>query len=392
MENNKIKDMLNQVNPSDDLKDKLLNIKYSNVYSMPKQKRFRGRLVGAAAAVGIFLLVGTGTVYAANKLGLNLFVKNLPDDATQYINTEVVTELKENNIDKLNGIPVSSDGEQEKINSIVNISPVETICDGESCLIALEARLIPGSEYIMLPREYSVSEKCIFEDAYENESFGKYAKRVGKKILKVSVDLDVKYSLDNNYSGSIDSKLIDADNSIMYVSISSSLGDADRLQEGTKLDLHYYVDVCESPEDENNWSVAKDEIVSVVVENVANSRDEYFYRLSDNKEMVVEDSGITINSIKLINTELETKAEFEVTNADKEIGNWVSINLVDDNDDFFELGVSDGGIATEPDENGKFIVSDIAYKKMDLPDHVNIRVKNLNTGEEYYLRNIPCVK
>lgn len=72
----------------------------------------------------------------------------------------------------------------------------------------------------------------------------------------------------------------------------------------------------------------------------------------------------------------------------EETGNWISVCLMDDEGNFINNGVAGMGEAAKPDSNGAFVVIGI-YEKMDLPDHINLRVKDLNSGEVDYLENIP---
>ena len=136
--------------------------------------------------------------------------------------------------------------------------------------------------------------------------------------------------------------------------------------------------------------LGRDRYFEVIIEKVADFAETAEYAFAEGQEMRVGDSTVTIHKITLINSAFSTRFEIELTQTDDTIGNWMSINIVDDNLDFLENGPIGGGGADKPDEEGRFkCVMD--YKKMELPDHVNVRIKYLDSKETFYLTDIPRV-
>lgn len=75
--------------------------------------------------------------------------------------------------------------------------------------------------------------------------------------------------------------------------------------------------------------------------------------------MRVEGGPVILKSIVLHNSELETKVQFTIINEDKEVGNWISVNLIDDAGNIFDRGTSGEGYNSVPDSSGKFIIKQI---------------------------------
>ncbi|MGN0161015.1 MAG: hypothetical protein ACI4AQ_06485 [Lachnospiraceae bacterium] len=367
MENNEIKRMLNQIEPITDLKDKLLSIKDKNEKQHATKIINLKKIVNIAATFVMVLGVGVGTVYAAEHIwGLNLFMKELPNEATPYINTNISSDAKEN-------IDILED--------LVRVKPVETIFEGKSCFIALEVTLTDESDYIILPSDYSMTQDCTFENALESEKIGEYAKRTNKKVIKANATSDDSL----NYGASRDSKLISENQLMLYLELTSQ----HPFEEGTTIDIHFYADVYEV-DDDSVFVIGKDETIGITVDNVAKESASRYYALSDQQPMSVEDSGIVIQSIAVTNTILETKVDFVFENCDVQRISQLSVNIVNDDGSFYQNGYSSSGNISVLD-NGK-IITCVAYKKMDFPECVNVRIKDLITGKVYYLKGIPCVR
>ena len=194
MEDNKIKKMLNKVEPSDELEKNISHLKFlengntlgkemqnanDNIKSNDRESDNKRKIISlnkfakVAAGIGIFAIVSTGTAYAATQvMGLKDIVNNIPEDAEQYINTEIKSELVEDNLDSFDKEDVLDDETMTSLDDMLNIKPIETLSDGNSCFVALEVSLDSDNDYVLLPNYYSVQEPCSFDDAQNNESFG----------------------------------------------------------------------------------------------------------------------------------------------------------------------------------------------------------------------------
>lgn len=351
-----------------------------------------------AAMVAVVLLLGSGSVYAASHIpGIRDFIWNMPDDAEQYINTEVDTDNSQDNLQNTDKKYVVSDDMLETLKDKVSFSVKETVTDQNSCHLFVEATLTDTEHYLLVPEEYNVSREDdnfysaseYYEDAGEDESIEEYAKRIGKQMLLVESLFQYDENDPGDYMESHDGKMEDESRALLHIELQGYEENSGEFKEGTQIPIvnrvQLYVD------GESVWKECKNENVTVTIEKVAVEEESASYALENNQEMRVENGPVIIKSIKLTNTALETKVHFAVINEDEEIGNWLGINLIDDEGNIFDRGTSDGGYSSVPDGNGMFSCNR-SYKKMEFPDHVNVRVRNLETDEVYELRNIPLVK
>lgn len=383
MEDNKIKQILNQIETPDFLEEDLLNVKRKDE-SKWSVKSMKG-WTKIAAAIVIVLTVGTGVVYAAEQFfGLSFFLKNMSDEGQQYINTEVQIEETKDNLEK--AVP-------EDLKDLVTFKVKESVADSYSCHIAVEATLSDTDNYFMVPAEYEVEkseENCVlastyYNDALENESIKEYADRIGKEMLLVDSFLSPEQCLDG-YTGSMEPGVVIGKNRVLLYMEVYKEDSGVRMENGMELELNNLVSTYNPKE--KTWQECKNEIMTAVVSEVAPDEEKAHYAFTSGEDMRVEDSTIIIKDIILTKTAIETKVAFKVVNEDKEMGNWISINLIDDEGNILERGVANGGSSSVPDANGAF-TENKTYIKMELPDTINIRVRNLDTDEIYEIKGIP---
>lgn len=381
----------------DRVDETLAQIQKENVMSK-KNKTERNRPVmnivtKVAILVVIVLVIGAGSVYAAPYLfGMKDFVENLPDEAEQYINKDVETkndEIKTNDVEK-----------EKQLKDLVKFTVKETVFDYTDCHIIIEVNLIDAEHYLLVPEVYGISktkEGYIAADEYyseaeEGESFEEYARRNGKTLLLVESSFSEEMIKDAVYEVSYDVGIVeDMSHVLLHLNVSSCDENKVKFEDETEISILNRVLVySESGNDE--WEECFTEKMNVVLDGGAMTKEERAtYALKNNQEMRVEGGTVILKSIVLHNSPLETKVQFTIINEDKEVGNWISVNLIDDDGNIFERGTSSGGSASVPDSSGEFTWNR-SYKKMELPDHVNVRVRNLYTDEVYELKNIPAIR
>lgn len=352
-----------------------------------------------AAVLALVFVLGSGSAFAASRIfHMKEFLQNLPEDAEPYINKEVSTANAEDKIQETDKEYVVSDEILEELKDKVSFVVKETVSDRSDCSILVEAILNDPENYMLVAEEYGVSKqddgympaKEYYEDAKEGESIEEYATRNGKQILLVESSLSDDEIEQGKYMEGFSGKIEDPSHALLHIGLTADLDKSTGFADGTRIQIANRVSLYVN-NGEVMWQECKNENRTVTLEKVATKEDSAFYAFADGREMRVGDGPVIIKSIKLTNTPLETKVEFVAVNEDKELGNWVSINLIDDEGNIFDRGTSDGGYATNPDANGQF--TDVgSYKRMEFPDHVNVRVRNLDTDDLYELKNIPIVK
>lgn len=376
-----------------------------NMLNSKKFKKENGRLKKkwgtmnswskAAAVVGAVLILGTGSVFAASRVfTIKDFIKNIPEDAKEYIDTDVSVEGTKDNIQDTDREYIVSDEKLAELQNIVTFRVKETVSDSTSCHISVEATLHDSEHYVLVPEEYDMTKEgtsasAYYKDAKEGESFEEYASRQKKQILMVESALSLGDADQDKYSQGISGIVEDDSHVLLHISLSDdekSVGFTD----GTILKINNRASLYVN-DSKTLWKQCKNENTTVTLKNVATDEQSVSYALKNGKEMRVGTGPVIIKSITLTNTPLETKVQFIVVNEDRDLGNWVSINLIDDDGNIFDRGTSSGGGSSKPNADGQFTTS-MYYKKMDFPAHVNVRVRDLNTDEIYELKNIPVVK
>lgn len=354
----------------------------------------------AVAVLGI-LILGSSTVYAAKHIwGIKDFAKNLPAEAESYIDTNVTVENDAGEaLNLLEDFNVN-DNLSTNMEGLVTFAVKETVSDSTNCHICIEATLHDAEQYLLVPTEYTVSKqeegydythaRVYYDDAKPDESIEEYAIRNGKKILLVESYLTMDGTHPIAYSESISGVIVDDTHALLHIGLGCDDKSAEAFADGTKLPVTNSVSLFVN-DGYHVWEECKSENITITLNQVAGNEKTVQYALEDGKEMRVEDGPVILKSITLTNTPLETKVSFVVINEDKEWGNWMSINLIDDEGNIFDRGTSGGGGASAPDSKGMF-TDNRSYKKMDFPDHVNVKVRNLDTDEIYILENIPIVK
>lgn len=382
MKNNKIKQMLNQIETPDGLKEELLDVQKTG---RKTRKRSVVRWTSVAAAIVMIAAVGAGTVYAADRIwGIRDLLQNLPNGAEQYINTEVdVISTNDTEIESLD----------EKEADLVMFAVSESIADSYACHIAIEVELTDPEHYLLVPH-YAImdelsSAKEYYADALEGETIMEYAQRVNKQVVGVSSVIGTQEEQDGKTCQETVGNMMIIDGKHALLKLEAVVRDKDgalsEMEDGQEIPIVNTVII----EDEALcWHVCKEEAVMVSVSKTASDEETATYGFDGKDAVRVGNSTVLIEKVTLTNTPLETKAQINVINEDKEAGNWISVCLMDDEGNFINNGVSGMGEAAKPDSNGAFVVIGI-YEKMDLPDHINLRVKDLNSGEVDYLENIP---
>lgn len=386
----------------DRVDDTLAQIRKENVVSMKNQSKRNRPVMNIATKVAILavmvLAIGAGSVYAATYLfGMKDFVKNLPDDAKQYINKDV--KAKNDEI-KTNDVETVLKSEEKELKDKVKFTVRETVFDHTDCHITIEVNLMDAENYLLVPEVYQISKTKEFytaadkyySDANEGESFEEYAMRNGKTLLLVESLLGDEAANDAAYGASYDTGIVeDKSHVLLHLNVSSLDENKKKFEDKTEIPILNKVLVY-SEGGNNELEECFTEKMNVVLEGGDTTKEERAsYALDNNQEMRVEGGPVILKSIVLHNSALETKVTFTIINEDKELGNWISVNLIDDDGNIFDRGTSDGGSASVPDSSGKF-TDNRSYKKMELPDHVNVRIRNLDTDEIYELKNIPIAK
>lgn len=374
------------------VKSKELNMKEG---ILKRKWKAMGVCSKVAAIAGMVLVIGSGSVFAASRVfSIKDFIQNIPKDAEKYIDRDVSVDNTKDNIQNTDKNYVVSDDMLEELKNKVSFRVKETVSDGTSCHISVEATLSDPEHYLLVPEEFDMTEEGTFasvyyKDANKGESLEDYASRQRKQILMVESSLCLDDNKQEKYLESISGIVEDDSHVLLHISLSGekkAVGFAD----GTKIKINNRASLYVN-DHRTLWSEFKNENTTITLKNVATEEESVSYALKNGKEMRVGDSSVIIKSIILTNTPLETKVKLLVVNEDKELGNWIGVNLIDDEGNIFERGTSSGGSASKPDADGQFTYH-TSYKKMKFPDHVNVRVRNLDTDEIYNLINIPVVK
>lgn len=358
--------------------------------SFQKSWNSMSRLSRVAAIAALALVLGSGSVFAANRIwGLKDVLRHLPKEAESQIVKEVAVEDTQNKLDEVPESLKVSDDELVQLEKNVSFAVKETLSDQNSCHIALEATLKDPVHY-MLVDESDVTtavDRTIYGDAKEGETVVEYAKRMNKKMIRVDSYFEAATKEQEQYLESYDVKMVDDAHCLMMLQITDN---NNQIAGGTKLNIASVARVYDK-ESSVRWKVCKSETATVTIDKVSANEATASYAFADGKEMRVGDSSVILEKIELTNTAIETKIAVTVRNEDKELGNWVAVNLIDDNGNYYEGGVTNTGIASQPDAEGRF-VDYHTYAKMELPDYVNVRVRDLNTDQIWELHNIPVCK
>lgn len=392
MEHNKIKQMLNQIETPPELKEELLAIRKTGNRT---QKRWTGhRWVKVASVVAIVIMTGVGSVYAADRIwGISDLMRNLPKEAGQYINEEVAV---------VSTMDTAKEVIDEKEEDLISFSIRESLTDSVSCHVIVEVTLLDSEHYLLALSQEELElpglAKEYYADAGEEESIMEYAKRCNKQVIVATSQAGIGKDGENYLSSIGGTKLIDETHALLQLEI--GLADKDSIsimEEGQTIPINHIAIIYETPNQLPNeaealqWHACKDETVMVVANKVAPDEETAVYGFANGEPVRVGNSTVLIRKITVTNTSLETKVCFDLINEDKEAGNWLSVNLIDEEGNFYENGVSNFGGASVPDENGAFYDT-ITYVKMELPEYVTVRVKDLNSGEVFLLENVPRIK
>lgn len=335
------------------------------------------RWFSMAVAASIVLLISSVSVCAARYIfGLQDVLTNLPKDARKHIVKNVSVNKKEAESAKTNEF-------DEKIKFTVK----ETLTDSNNCLVIIEASLKKTDDYLFvsLPdvgAEGSYANE-FYPDAKDKESISEYAQRIGKKMVAVDAVLDESSNEKYNYNPHIE--IQDHTHCVLILTVSSR---EDKIVEGTNISFTNKAFVY----DKNSpdiWKQCMAEKTSVKVNGVVPEEESANYAFKKGKGMRIGNGPLILKELKVINTALETKVLFSCL--DQKMDGWFSINLIDENGNIFDYGVTDGKVQEQDVKTG--IYSNIeTYKKMDLPDHVNVRVRDLDTDEIWELHDIPIVR
>lgn len=165
------KRVYNKVNASDELKERLTDMR--GKYDREGKKK--GRMTWKAAAVAaaaLVVVVPTG-VYAATHWGMNDFFsstgRSLPQEAKQLIETEIPQSKRE---EANQEIPVE-------------FTVRESLCDSGSVSLVIEAKAKESGKYFLVGQDCQETD-CVSDLGIEGEeTIGEYAKRKGLDILYV---------------------------------------------------------------------------------------------------------------------------------------------------------------------------------------------------------------
>lgn len=360
-----------------------------------KKRNTLNRWSKAAALIGFVLFLGSGSVVAVNRnWSLKDILKNLPEEAEQYIDKNVTVTDTADSIDNVDKDCVAKEEDIEKIKDLVTFNVKETIADPTTCQIAVEASLRDTEHYLLASADCDMKEEGMaydyYGDAKEGESFEQYAKRVNKKILIVESCLDDSEEDLTKYFESIGEQIIkNGGHALLHIGLTCDGSEKNKFTDGTKLVLNHRVRLYENEKME--WKVCKNETETIGIKFFFEGTETADYGYDDENRMRVGDGPVTIKKITLTNSAFETRVDMVVVNEDKSLGNWVSINLIDDDGQIFDPGVTGSHFGSVPDSNGVFSWC-VDYKRMDLPDHVNVRVRDLDKEVVYELKNIPLCK
>ncbi len=393
----RIKEMMEQIEVPDGLREELLKIPDQGTDMENKRKWTSiGRIGKAVAVILGIAAIGSGTVFAASKmLGIRDFAQTLPEEAEPYINTEVaVSDVMQNNLAE----------EPDVTSDLVSFRVKETVADTSNCLVVIEATLQDPEHYLMLwgADEYpylAESENFpasnLYEDAMQGESLADYADRMNKEILGVYVDTarDAKLNPMGDYAvDSLDYRQEDASHAAFYLNCSTFQMNSDRIV--SEEPILYITNVVRTYTIDGNSYTSEEcmnETITVNLENVAVSEETAVYAFPDEAEMRVEDSSVLVKNVRITNTELETKYTMDVVNEDPEVGNMIGWSLIHDDGSFCLPGTTGMGSAGVPDDQGAFRIKG-SVQKMELPDHVNVWFSDPYTGEQYIIWNIPLTE
>ena len=370
---------------SGDMKEKKKKHGSMHFYSMDRWTK-------VAAVAAVILLLGSGTVFAANRLwNMKGILENLPKEAEQYISSEISVKKTKDQMKEQNKDLVAKKTDLEKLKGLVSFEVKETLADKTSCHVTVEATLKDAKHYILSTDATDKKEEqaiYYYGDAKKGETTSDYAARIKKQILWVNC-----ISENENYQEGREAVLEDESHALFHITLSAKEEAA--LQEGTELTFRHLVKLYE-PESGSQiiWKQCKNEVTTIDLENIAADEESATYAYEKEKEIQIGDSGIAIQKINLKNTALETKLQVTFKNKKKKAGDSIAVSLVDEEGNDLEAGPATTGSISEPDENGVF--QEIrAYKKMEFPDHINIKVRNLSTDDpkdSFVINNIPIVK
>lgn len=342
-----------------------------------KKRKKWNRWFRMAVAASFLLIISSVSVCAATYIfGLQDVLPNLPKNARKHIVKNVSVDKKEIKTAKTN-----------ELDEIIQFTVKETLTDSDNCLAIIEATLKKTDDYffVSLPdvgAEGSYANE-FYQDAKDGESISEYAQRIGKKM--VAIDAVLAESLNEKYDYNPHIEIQDHTHCTLILTVSSR---KDEIVEGTMIRFTNKAFVYDKNSSEI-WKQLVAETVSVKVNGVVTEEESADYAFKKGQKMRVGNGPLILKKLKLINTALETKVLFSCL--DQKMNGWFSINLIDENGKIYDYGVTDGKQQEQDVKTGIYSSME-TYKKMDLPDHVNVRVRNLDTDEIWELHNIPIVK
>ena len=181
--NNRIKDMLNEIEVPDNLKDNLKDIQEG---SKKKTGGTKG-LLKVAGIFGVVALLGTGGVYAGRKkLRIDDFNDDLPSEASAYVNEEITVQLVDESTENSEELSFEEGQTVDLLDGIVNFEVKETLCDKYGCYIIIEATLTDTENYALVTSDENIRGEAIYSDSNPGETIGEYSKRTGKKRISIS--------------------------------------------------------------------------------------------------------------------------------------------------------------------------------------------------------------
>ena len=164
------KRVYNKVNASDELKERLMDMRGKRDREGKKKGRMTWKAAVAAAALVVVVPAG---VYAATHWGMNDFFSSTGRDLSKEANQLIETEIPQ------------SKQEVANLKIPVEFTVRESLCDSGSVSLVIEAKAKESGKYFLVSEDYQETDYVANLGIKGEETIGEYAKRKGLDILYV---------------------------------------------------------------------------------------------------------------------------------------------------------------------------------------------------------------